>query len=583
MRRPDSRAYALLTKLFLRQFLENDLLSPDGDRSQTLAIVGASVISLTLFISVFTSAGYAMSIMMPAEAAVLTLSDKFVYCSLAMLVTALVAAAQWDALAIDYRDAVILQPLPIRPAALRLAKLTAVAALGTGVALAVNIFPTIVFPWMVAFAVPQMAAGQLFQMIVTQAVITVSAAIFGFLAVIALREWASALLGDAWFARVSPWLQTIAIVLIGSAILLLPLVSTRVGQRGFTGWRAALPATAFVGAYESATGGFLAELPRRKMTARQAERDRAFAATYAERRPLFARLARRAQALLGGAVLLVALATALNALRTPSIVIASARARARSRTPALARLLFPRSAAARAGFDFALATVWRNKTHRLTLAGAAAIGFAMVLVALSGVDLASDAQPTARLLSIQPLLYGILLAAFRHMLRVPAELRANWGIQVAWQGRPRAFANGVQAAALLSIALPAIAVVVPPIAFAGGMSFAASHALVGILGALIFLEALMLSYDKVPFTCTYLPSDNTRAVAPILGLAFLIGASVFASIELAILTGRSSVAWTAALATILLGLRLLSALRPRVADVDFNEAPVSVHQLGLYS
>ena len=133
-------------------------MSPDGDRSQMLAIVGASVISLTLFISMFTSAGYAMSIMMPGEAAVLTLSDKFLYISLAMLVTALVAAAQWDALAIDYRDAVILQPLPIRPAALRLAKLTAVAALGAGVAIAVNIFPTIVFPWMLAFAVPQMSA-----------------------------------------------------------------------------------------------------------------------------------------------------------------------------------------------------------------------------------------------------------------------------------------------------------------------------------------------------------------------------------------------------------------------------------------
>ena len=59
----------------------------------------------------------------------------------------------------------------------------------------------------------------------TQFVITVSAATFGFLAVIAIREWASALLGAGLFARVSPWLQTIAIVLIGSAILLLPLVS----------------------------------------------------------------------------------------------------------------------------------------------------------------------------------------------------------------------------------------------------------------------------------------------------------------------------------------------------------------------
>jgi hypothetical protein len=583
MRRPDTGAYVLLTKLFLRQFLENDLLSPEGDRSQMLAIVGASVISLTLFISVFTSAGYAMSILMPGEAAVLTLSDKFVYVSLAMLVTALVAAAQWDALAIDYRDAVILQPLPIRPAVLRLAKLTAVAALGAGVAVAVNIFPTIVFPWMLAFAVPQMSAAQLFQMIGTQAVITVAAAIFGFLAVVAVREWASALLGDRLFARVSPWLQTIAIVAVGSAILLLPLVSTRVGQRGFTGWRAALPSTAFVGAYESATGGFLVELPRRAMTGRQFERDRIFTAIYAERAPMFAPLARRAQVLFVGALVLVIVATALNALRTPSIVIAAARARGRPKFAALARLVFPRSAAARAGFDFALAAVWRNKTHRLTLAAAAAIGFAMVLVALSGVDLAADARPTARLLSIQPLLYGILLVAFRHMLRVPAELRANWGIQVAWQGKARAFANGVEAAALVSIAWPAIIVVVPPIAFAGGAPLAAAHALLGVAGAAIFLETLMLSYDKVPFTCTYLPGDNMRAMAPIYGLMFLIGASLFARLELAILTGGYAVAGIALLAAILIALRIVSALRPRVADIDFNEAPVTLHQLGLHN
>ena len=582
MRKADRGPYVLLTKLFLRQFLENDLLSPDGDRSQMLAIVGGSVISLTLFISMFTSAGYAMSIMMPGEAAVLTLSDKFLYVSLAMLVTALVAAAQWDALAIDYRDAVILQPLPIRPAVLRFAKLSAVAALGAGVAIAVNIFPAIIFPWMLAFAVPQMHAWQVLQLILTQFVITVSAATFGFLTVIAVREWASALLGPNWFARVSPWIQTMAIVLIGSAILLLPMVSTRVGQRGMSGWRLDLPSTAFVGVYESATGGFLADLPRRRMTKRQEDRDRAFTEIYDQRRPMFPGLTRRAEALLGGVALLVVVATALNAFRMPSIGIAAAQARGRSKIAFLPRVIFPRSAAARAGFDFGIAILWRNKTHRLTLAAAAAIGFAMVLVAISGVDLAADARPTARLLSIQPLLYGCLLVAFRHVLRVPAELRANWGIQIAWRGKVRAFANGVEAAALLSIALPAILVVFPPIAFAAGVRFAAAHALLGVVGAAIVLEALMLSFDKVPFTCTYLPTDNMRAMAPIYALAFIIGAALFARLELAILTGSSTMGVVTLLA-ILIALRIASVLRKRVADIDFNETPVSLSELGLHN
>ena len=344
-----------------------------------------------------------------------------------------------------------------------------------------------------------------------------------------------------------------------------------------------LPPTAFVGAIESATGGFLAELPRRKMTGRQADRDRAFTAIYAERQPMFAPLARRAEALFGGAALLVVIATALNALRTPSIIVASAQSRGRSKLAALAGLIFPGSAAARAGFDFALATLLRNKTHRLTMATAAAVGFAMVLVALSGVDLASDTPPAARLLSIQPLLYGILLVAFRHAVRVPAELRANWGFQVAWRGRARAFANGVQAAAILSLAVPAILAAIPPIAFATGAPFAAAHALLGLAGAVIFLDVVMLSYDKVPFTCTYLPGDNMRAMVPLYGMAFLIGAALFARVELAILTGTHAVAWGVALASIFIVLRILSALRPRVADIDFNEAPVTLSELGLHS
>ena len=40
---PLRTAYVLLTKLFLRQFLENDLVSPDADRAQLLAVVGAGV------------------------------------------------------------------------------------------------------------------------------------------------------------------------------------------------------------------------------------------------------------------------------------------------------------------------------------------------------------------------------------------------------------------------------------------------------------------------------------------------------------------------------------------------------------
>jgi hypothetical protein len=581
--RGQAAAFTMLTKLFLRQFLENDLVSPDSDRAQLLAIVGATVVSLTLFISMFMSAGYAMSILTPSQGAVLTLSDKFFYISLAMLVTASVAASQWDALSIDLRDAAILQPLPIKPFTLRLAKLTAVALLGAAVAVAVNIFPTIVFPWMLAFAVRQMSVFDVFRMMGIHAVITITCAVFGYLCVIAVRESASVLLGQRLFTRVSPWLQTATILVLGSSVLLLPIASSHVGQRGLTDWRLQLPSMAFVGVYEEATREFLADLPPGRLTPRQHEREVFFSDIYAQRRPLFAMLAQRAALWFGSVAGIVALATALGALRSPSLSAAAPRRRRRSRIAGVPRLLFPRSHAARAGFDFALATIWRHKTHRLTLACAAAVGFAAVLVSLSRVDLGGEAVLTVRLLICQPLLYGALLVGFRHLVRVPAELRANWAIQIAWRGQARAFAAGTKVAALLTLVIPALLIVMPPVAMVGGLNIAIAHALIGLLGGAIVLEALMLSYDRVPFTCTYVPNDNVKGIAPLFVLAFILGAAIFARIEFAMLMGRGTVKAGIALGGLLVGLRIVSMLRRRSAHIDFNEGPEGFHQLGLHT
>jgi hypothetical protein len=244
--------------------------------------------------------------------------------------------------------------------------------------------------------------------------------------------------------------------------------------------------------------------------------------------------------------------------------------------------LIHRSGAGRAGFAFAAATLWRNKTHRLTLAAAAAVGVAAIVVVMSRLDVAEHGVSVG-LLMIQPLLYGTLLVGFRHLLRVPAELRANWAIQMAWRGRVRAFSSGAQAAALLTLAVPAILLLMPIIAAAGGVQFAIAHALLGVLGAAVMLEALMLMYDGVPFACSYVPDDNLRAMAPIYAAAFLIGALMFARLQFAILSGAFTVPGIAGLLLLLISLRFASARRRRVARVDFDETPVTLQQLGLHS
>ena len=577
--------YALLTRLFLRQFLENDLISPEADRTQLLAVVGALSMSLTLFISAFMSAGYLGPLMTPGLAAVQSLDDKFFYLSLAMVVTALVAASQWDVLAVDPRDAAILEPLPVTAGTIRRAKVSAIAILGGAVACALNAFPSLVFPWMLVFTFRQMSGFALLGLVVVHALATVAAAAFGYLVVIALRETLAALLGRRGFTVVSPWAQGTLIVLLGSAVLLLPVASDRIAQRGFEGWRALSPPMWFLGAYEVAVGGVIADLPRTEMRPRQAATDLAMSELYRERRQEFPAIARRAPAAVGVAFVVAAVAYLWNARRVPALAPAPPPSSRRG-WPSGARLAnawLVRDWAARAGFYFTLAAMFRSTNHRLTLVCAAAAGFAMALVAVSNANAQEGAGPSARLLVMQPLLYGALLVGFRHVIRVPAELRANWGFQLAWRDRTRAFVGGVKRAAIIGLVLPALAILLPFYVFVMGPPLALIHAALGLAGAIVLLEALMLSYDKVPFTCTYVPSENMKALAPIYAIAFVVGAVNFAGMQDRALRSGNPARVLLTLAAAWLILRVISAARTRLPDVEFDEAPATYQRLGLNS
>lgn len=574
--------HGLLTRLFLRQFLQNDLISPDADRAQLLAVVSASILSLTLFVSAVMSVGYIGPLLTPGMAAVLSLDDKFFYLAVGMIVTALVAAAQWDALTVDARDAAILEPLPVSIATIRRAKLTAVALVGLTAALAVNLWPSLVFPSLLVFTFKQMSLLSMLALIVTHAVVTVGASAFGFLTVVALRELVAAVLGPRAFARVSPWVQGALIVMLGGALLLLPAAASRIGERGFAGWRALSPPMWFLGVYEASAGGLIADLPRTPIGPRQAAADQIAALVYHNRRPQFPRLARRAGWAIAGVWAIAAAAYLLNARRLPSLApVAPAAHRRRSGRPGrIANAVLLRHAAARAGFYFTLAAMGRSHVHRLTLACAAAAGLAMAVLALSSVEWHSGAA-SSRLLSTQPLLYGALLVGFRHVIRVPAELRASWGFQLAWRGREAAFVAGAKIAAVVALVLPALAVLLPLFAYTVGVRHALTHAALGLAGAVVLLEALMLTYDKVPFTCTYLPSENMKALAPIYVIAFVAGASLFARLQSDALQ-RSRALWLlGGLALAVAVLRIISARRVRLPEVQFDEVPATFQRLGL--
>jgi hypothetical protein len=305
-------------------------------------------------------------------------------------------------------------------------------------------------------------------------------------------------------------------------------------------------------------------------------------ARYQARRTEFGPLARRAGLAVGATLLAGAIAYLWNARRVVPLGIAPAAARRRrSRIlDALANRVLIRRAPARAGFHFALAALWRSTSHRLTLACAAAVGCAMAVLALSNAEI-GEGEVTPRLLAIQPLLYGALLVGFRHAIRVPAELRASWGFQLAWRDERRAFVGGVKAAAIVTLVLPSLLVVLPLFLFLLGPERALLHAALGLAGAVVLLEALMLGYDKVPFTCAYLPFENIKALAPIYAIAFVIGATIFARLEHGALLGSGAVTLVGILAAAFVILRVAAVTRGHPPAVQFDEAPVTLQRLGL--
>jgi hypothetical protein len=585
---PARSIHSTLTRHFLRRFLENDLIAPEADRAQLLAVVGAGLLSITTLLTLFMSLPYIGFGWTPSRLALSALNDRHFYIALSMTVTALLAVTQWDSLVVDRRDASILEPLPVRPTTIRRAKLAAVGILGMAAALLVNLTPSLIFPWLLVFSTDVRVVAML-ALIAVHALITVGAAAWAYLAVIALREVLAALLPPRVLSVVSPVVQGSLIVVLGSALLLIPPASHRIANRSFTGWSAMSPPMWFLGVYEVAAGDILRGAPSRdRVTLRQQQAERAAAAVYDRHDADFSMLARRAALVFGLTLLVAAGAHGWNSRRFPSAAPLRSRRRLRWRLGGqLVRPLLARGQTQFAGFCFTLAVLWRSNLHRLTIACAGAAAVAGAVVTLSGIDIQNVDivdVPTA-VLAIQPMFYGALLIAFRHGIRVPAELRANWGFQLAWREREREFLTGVRRAALVGVVVPALLIVLPLFAFVLGVDLAAAHALLGFAGAIVVLEALLFSYEKVPFTCTYLPSENLKLMAIPYVVVFLTGASVFARMEHAALRDPIAAArLIGLLAVIVIGLRVADRRRPhRLLPMDFDEAPATTQRLGLHT
>jgi hypothetical protein len=597
MRADDRTAGRLVTRLFLRRLVDNDVISPHADRHESLAVLCALVVTLAVFVTFFLSTDYLSAfIQLPGPTALSALSDRFLLISASIAVSALATLMVWDALAVEPRDAAILGPLPIPPRTITRAKLAAALVFGAVFAVAMNAVPSVLYPVFLTMNLRGMSGRGILQLIAGHATSMITAGLFGFFAVLTTRGLLRLTFGERRFRRLSSVVQSALVVCAVTALLLAPTVQ-KAAVRDWVGgviparWPAR-PVLWSLGLNETVAGHIVADapvaLPRRYvLLPRQRRQDDDSRAAYRILAPQFVALAQRAW-LSVTMMACLAIATFLwNNRRLPE---QSSSGRARSRIAAsvrrLAEWLTDGNSETRAGFFFTWQTLTRSAAHGTIVAIAVAAGLTHLLIALaaSGVHKVELSSAPLGLLAIDSMTLASLLVGFRYAVTVPPEWASHWTIRMAWLGDERAFLAGVKRAAIVTLVTVPLLVLLPLHVALLGLSVAVMHAIAGFAIGVAMLDVLFLGYRRIPFACSYVPIENPKLLWPTgLTTIFLVTYGLAHVERMALATTSRTLGFGAALAAIVLVVRTIDRVRRRDRQpVDFDQRPATATQrLGL--
>jgi hypothetical protein len=582
----------LLVRHFLWRFVEHDLVSPEADRRHVLATAAGTIVAVSLFMATLTVLKYQLDpFMPPGITSISAIDDCFRFSASAMIVMALVAVAEWDALALDARDTAALGALPIPHAMIVRTKFAATAILAGMALLAWTLLPNLFR----GFALPvglHIGWSGVLRLALAHTVATCGAGIFGFAAVLAIRESAFAALGPIRFGRVSALLQSTLLVGLTTALLLLPAASSDAARKWLGGpERVAMmvPPLWFVGSNEVLAGSVVDDLPRTIPVPYRIRTEREATDLYRRLPAMFRRLHATAWQALAAVLLTMFLACAWNNRRLPAAV------RVRGRPPGIARRLLESAAMrtiastplSQAGYFFTLQTIARRVSHRVTLAASAGIGVSLLVIAAgssTGNDpsiATADALPIS-LLAAQPLFLASLLTAFRHATRIPADLRAGSTFRVAWCCKAAPYVSGVKRAGWSGLVVPLLLVLALWQARLFGARLALLHLGTGLVLAALLMEVLFLRTRSVPFVSSYVPTLDGKSRAMVYLGTVLVSSFVFAFFErIALQTGNYTlfVGVVAAAACSLAAIDGRSRSLP--LDIDAEESVLPTQRLNL--
>jgi hypothetical protein len=564
--------FRVLYRQFLFRLVDLELLSAQarGDMSKLFGQVASLLIWLSIGLAIggLSSGGGRM---LPMQRVLFGWSGEHFLIRTTMVVVGLFAVLSWDSTFPDKRDVMVLAPLPIRSKTLFLARITGVAAALSISVISLHCLSQLT--WVPGLSVQPAvtlagqsipAAGGFLSLIRTFAaywITMLASGAFIFCCVLALQGIAALLLPRRLYLRASSPMQLSAFCLLICGYLVLPTAATpdaiaAAQANGPAAWEFSFW---FLGLFQQLKGS-----------------------------PALPVLAHRAWIGSAALLLVTALAYALSYFRMlrkiveePDIVPSARGAR-----------WLPRfgDALETAVGQFSVRSLVRSRQHRIILAFYLGVGFALNVLLFKAPatrTMAGASNPVSpSILASTILLMLLSVIGMRIVFAMPLDLKANWIFRITpLQGGAPCLAARRRALLALGV-LPVWLGLTPLLFYLWPWRPAAVHlAILGLLGALV-AEVCLQGFQKLPFTCSYLPGKTNVQITFVFSVMVLLPFLAFcAGVELRAMAHPAQyLTAIAVLAAALLFARWRTAAQTDAGDIGIqfeDEGSPAIQSLGL--
>ena len=482
-----SAAFELRRHFFLR-FFDSDLVSTPGQWQVVAGGVLAILLSLSLiYIQAYYHKYAALNTLSTPEPLQRSLlADILFLITLAMSLIGLFTTLQWPQLFPGLRDYLALGSLPVRVREIFIAKFSALLAFAGLFIVATTFLPSLILPMVVAGRWKQDAFGQVPAIFVSSSL----AALFVFFSLIALQGVLLNVTPIRHFTRISLTVQAALLtVLLCGLPLVFSIANLQSSMNQRPEWIVWVPPAWYLGLDQVMVGNL---------------------------EPLAVKLAWRGLAGLAAAAC-AALITYLWSYRRHRVRMLESPVMAPTtkRRDWLAGLVDwlipdPRELAV---FAFVAKTLVRSRQHRLVLTAFAAIAVAVIFESFVSLALSrgfrgfSVPTPALRQAAVSaPLALSLfVLAGFRYLFRLPVELLANWVFRVNEPGNRMVFLEAVERFLLYCAVAPVALIALPVEVGLLGLRAGFTVTVLCLLPSLTLMDLLLIQFEKVPFTSSYLP------------------------------------------------------------------------------